>query len=347
MEKRTPDPQFQVYNTSDKFGNVLRTRNMDFDLQGYARLSPRMARLYSEVENSDFKLPLAIASQTGGAYQILTGKSNFGANVSVIGSTVLEDSGTREPTTSLESDAVWFRGLWHASTDTKVLSRPPTGGASETWTEQITGLTSGYMHVLSVNKSRVQLCVSDGNVVKQYNTSYVETTNLTIPSDYRIVGMEYNNGYMGIITRVINDGTKGNDQEAMFYYWRGASTEAQVAVGLGSDAGIAIIPYKSSFVVITRSGELKYFNGSGFQSLGAFPFYFLKNIYGSSKSTSALGKIFGLVDGEKIEEVVIDIANSLVHILTEEGRIPEMDEKEKGKEKPNGAALLQGKGGKG
>jgi hypothetical protein len=54
-----------------------------------------------------------------------------------------------------------------------------------------------------------------------------------------------------------------------------------------------------------------------------------------------------LVDGEKIEEVVIDIANSLVHILTEEGRIPEMDEKEKGKEKPNGAALLQGKGGKG
>lgn len=50
-----------------------------------------------------------------------------------------------------------------------------------------------------------------------------------------------------------------------------------------------------------------------------------------------------LVDGEKIEEVVIDIANSLVHILTEEGRIPESDEKEK----PNGAALLQGKGGKG
>jgi len=55
-----------------------------------------------------------------------------------------------------------------------------------------------------------------------------------------------------------------------------------------------------------------------------------------------------LVDGEKIEEVVIDIANSLVHILTEEGRIPERgDEKEKGKEKPNGAALLQEKGGKG
>lgn len=310
MEKRTPDPQFQVYNTSDKFGNVLRTRNMDFDLQGYARLSPRMARLYSEVENSDFKLPLAIASQTEGVFQILTAKANFGANVTVITSTVLEDSGTHEPTTSLESDAVWFNGLWHASTDTKVLSRPPTGGASETWTEQITGLTSGYMHVLSVNKSRVQLCVSNGNTVSQYDTSYATSalTRLTIPADYEVVGMAYNNGYMGITTRVINDGTKGNDQEAMFYYWRGASTEAQVAVGLGSDAGIAIIPYKSSFVVITRSGELKYFNGSGFQSLGAFPFYFLKNVYGSSKSTNALGKIFGIVDGERI---FINIGNGM------------------------------------
>jgi hypothetical protein len=56
-----------------------------------------------------------------------------------------------------------------------------------------------------------------------------------------------------------------------------------------------------------------------------------------------------LVDGEKIEEVVIDIANSLVHILTEEGRVPEVEEeKEKRKEekKIDGASLLLGKGGK-
>lgn len=308
MEHKAPDPQFRVPNISDKFGDVARTKNMNFDLQGYAQLSPRMVRLYSEVEDNDFALPLAIGRTAIGEMQIETGDSNFGATINTNSISVAQDTGTNEPTLTLDSDGCFFQGLWHASTATAVLSRPVTGGASQAWTSRITGLTSGVRHILRLNKSRVQLCVANGSVVKQYNTSYANTTDLTISTDYEISGMEYNSGYMGIITRLSNDGTRGQDQEAMFFHWNGASTEANNAVGIGSDAGIAVVPYKSSFIIITRDGELKYFNGSGFQTLAVFPFYFTKHIFGDAQDNNALGSLFAIVDGDNI---LINIGNDL------------------------------------
>lgn len=296
----TPNPQYKVPNISDKFGDIIRTRNINLDLQGYAQLSPRMAMLYSENDDNDFALPLAIGKYAIGEFQVLTGDRNFGVAVGTASISTTEDTGSNTPQATLDSDGAWFQGLWHACTATAVLSRPASGGASQAWTSRITGLTSGVRHIIRQHKSRVQLCVSNGNVVKQYDTSYSGTTDLTIPADYEISGMEYNNGYMGIITRLASNGTTGNDNEAMFYQWSGASTSANISIGLGSDAGIAIFAYKSSFVVVTRSGELKYFNGAGFQTIATFPFYFTQHTFGDAQNNNALGNVFGYVAGDNI-----------------------------------------------
>lgn len=312
---RTPNPQFRALNISDKFGDVLRTRNMNFDMQGYVQLSPRMARMYSKLDNTHFELPLSIGKQATGQMQVLTADANFGTTISTDEITVAEDTGGSNPSATYDSDGAWFNGLWHVSTATAVLSRPASGGASQAYTSQITGLTSGKRHILKQNKSRVQLCVSNGNVVKQYTTGYVNTTDLTIPADYEISGMEYNNGNIGIITRLASDGTLGNDQEAMFYTWNGSGTSANQAVSLGCDAGIAIFPYKSSFVVITRSGEGKYFNGAGFQTLFTFPFYFTTQVYSDIQANNALGNVFGFISGDNI---LINIGSEL-SIATRDG----------------------------
>lgn len=308
MDYITPNPKFSVPNISDKFGNVLRTKNVNFDIQGYAQLSSRMARLYSDSSDNDYNIPMAIGRQAEGDFQVLTGESNYGTALGVTALTVSEDTGTGAPGATLDSDGCWFQGLWHASTDTKVYSRPATGGASETWTSRITGLTSGVRHILKVHKGRVQICVSNKNVVKQYDTLYSGTVDLTIPADYEISGMAYNSGNMGIITRLANDGTKGQDQEAMFFLWNGSTTGPNATVGLGSDAGIMIIPYKSSFAVLTRDGELKFYNGSGFQTIATFPFFFTKHVYGDVLSNNGLGSVFATIDGDNI---LIHIGNML------------------------------------
>lgn len=291
MSARIPQASWEQPNTSDKFGNVWRTKNINFDLDGYAQLSPRMVSLYNDSADGDFGVPLAIGRQEAGGFQVATSEANYTTAINTVVKTISENTGSPNPDITFNGDACWYQGLWHASTDTAVLSRPATGGGGQAWTSRITGLTSGKRHILRPFKSRVSICASNGHVVKQYDSSYSSTTDLTIPTDYEISGMAYNADKMGIITRLANDGTVGQDQEAQFFPWNGSTTGA-VGYGLGSDAGIAIIPYLSSFVVLTRAGQLLYWNGGGFQVLESFPFYFSGNVYGDVQGNNALGAVF-------------------------------------------------------
>lgn len=292
--------QWTQPNNSDKAGSVWATKNIDFDEEGYLKLSPRMVRVMDDGINGDFGFPVSIGRHSMGGFQVATASdANFSVTITEQQNTWAEDSGTAEPTLSFDSNAVWFQGLWHASTATAVFSKAsPTSSA--TWTSRITGLTSGVQHKLCVFASRVSLCVSNGNVVKQYNTSYSGTTDLTIPTDFEVVGMAYNNERLGIITRLANDGTDGQDQEAQFITWTGATTGATSTFGIGSDAAVSIIPYKSSFVILTRSGELLYFNGGGFQKLGALPFFYESVTWGDVQANNVLGDSPMVVDGDVI-----------------------------------------------
>ena len=289
---------WKITNASDKEADIFYVENISFDERGYAKLSPRMVRLYSDNDDSHFGLPLSIGRMADGEYQVATDEANWQAAVSAVAKTFTEDTGTDNPTTTLDTDGAWFQGLWHVSTDTAFLSRPATGGGSQAYTPRISGLTSGMRHLFEVFKSRVSLVISNKNVLKQYDSSYSNTTDLTIPSDFEISGIAYNGGKIGIVTRLANDGTKGQDQDAMFFIWGGATTGSNGDAQLGSDAGIGIEAYGSSFIVVTRSGELKYWNGGGFQTLATFPFFKSPYIYGDALTNNALGNVFMRVHGD-------------------------------------------------
>jgi hypothetical protein len=300
MIKLPVNSQWTQPNNSDKFGSVWATKNIDFDEEGYLKLSPRMVRVMDDSENGDFGFPVAIGRHTMGGFQVATASdANFSVDITEQQNTWTEDSGTAEPTLTFDSNAVWFQGLWHASTATAVFSKA-SPASNATWTSRITSLTSGVQHKLCVFASRVSLCVSNGNVVKQYNSSYSGTTDLTIPSDFEIVGMAYNNERMGIITRLANDGTDGQDQEAQFITWTGATTGATSTFGIGSDAAVSIVAYKSSFVILTRAGELLYFNGGGFQRLAALPFFYESVTWGDVQANNVLGDSPMVVEGDVI-----------------------------------------------
>lgn len=292
-----PENLWKIPNTSDKFGSLQFVENMNFDELGYMKLSQRMMLFHDSDDNNDFGIPLAFIRISFGSYIVPT-SSNAVFNVAVDNSTqdFLENSGTNEPTCTSDSHGEYFNDLLLVSTATSVFSRALSGSQSAAWTSRITELTSGKRHFLRVFKNRNTICVTNGNVVKQYTTAYAASVDLTIPSDYEAIGLAYNADTMAVVTRPASVTANGN---AYFFVWDGATTSAGAGYDTGSDVVIAVAPYLSSFALITRAGELLYFNGGGFTKLAQFPFYFSDFYHSSSLNDLGYGDIM-TVGGDKI-----------------------------------------------
>lgn len=290
-------------NRSDKynpnaFGLLDLTKNINFDEEGYLKLSPRTVTIIDEAENGDFGVPLAIGKVSETEFIVATSSNaNFNISIPTTTLTCAENDGTAEPTLTSDSYAVYFNDKWVATTATGMFYRDISSDDSATWTDtSITATTSGVKHILEVFRSRNQLCISNGNTVREYNTAFSLQVTLTIPADFEIVGMAYNNYKMGIITR---PATASANTNAFLFIWDGSSTTAGQGVDIGSESAISITAYKASFVVLTRSGKLLYFNGGGFDTLDEFPFYNDGYQLGLSTSDVAFGENM-IVDDDKI-----------------------------------------------
>lgn len=266
--------QWTQLNSSYKAGALWATKNINLDEEGIMKLSPRMVNIFddsettSNVGSANFDIPVAFGRSSQGTFYMGTTDEPFDVSVSTTTKSISEDTSSNNPNMSFDSHACWWQNRWYASTST-IVSYNTAG----TWTASaITGLTSGVRHWLTVFKNRKSLCVSNGNVVKQYDTSHSNTVDLTIPSDFEIIGMAYNNYRLGIITRQGSE-SSGQNSNAFFFVWDGSTTEASVGLDIGSTQAIAVAPYKSSFVILTIEGQLLYFNGGGFDELARFPFY--------------------------------------------------------------------------
>lgn len=287
-------------NKSDRVGSLAWTKNINLDKKGYIKLSPRSVNIFDNSEDTtnvgdtNFNIPVALGRTSNGQFYLATTDEPFNINLANTAKTIAEDSASNNPNLNFQSHGAWFQNRFHESTDTTVGYN--TAG---TWTASaITGLTSGVRHYITTFASRNQICVSNGNVVKQYDTAYSNTTDLTIPSDFEITGLAYNNSRMAVITRLGND-SSGQNQESRFYLWDGASTGAISDAGVGAYATIAVKPYKTSFIILTSSGQLLYWNGGGFEELASFPFYFSELHWGDLLNHFAYGDNI-VVDGDNI-----------------------------------------------
>lgn len=284
--------KFSQQNKSDLFGNLSATRNMNFDEAGYAKLSSRTISFKSEKDDNNFNIPISFG-RDGNEFHIVTADSPYDLNITESDFSIAEDTNTNAPTLSFDSWGKWFQNRWHASTNTKIWY---TTGAA--WTDTGATLTTGKVHALETFKNKNSLAVTNGNTVQLLDTSYGLTITLTIPSDFEAVGLSYSNAKMGIITK-LSDTIAGQNQEAFFFVWDGGSAQAGQGYPMGSDAILAIAPYKSSWVILTRNGELFYFNGGGFELLDSLPFSFLNTKWGDSTNRITFGDVMQ-VEGDKV-----------------------------------------------
>jgi len=310
MVKLPINTRYTQLNTSDLTGDLWYSKNIDLSEEGYAKLSSRVVSLFNESITGNVRLPLAFGrgSEFAGSidYAITqSGTKGYWLTLLPNSITLNIDVGTGVPTLTNDSHGIWYRNLWHVTDDTELYTKTSLADTA-TYTAKSASLTSGKAHPLEVFKNRDTICVGNGNTVKQFDNTYSASTTLTLPTDYEVVDLAYSNYQMGVLT-VLSDSAANQYQEAMFFVWDGTSTSATQGITIGSDAGIAVIPYAGSFVILNRLGELKFFTGGGWQLLATLPFFYKKLIWGLtstfgsgfSSARNSLGDVMK-VDGDNI-----------------------------------------------
>ena len=263
-----------VSGVSDFFGTIHYTRNINLDEDGYIKLSSRAVALLSEQDDADAELANAFGkSGSGGGtitvYVLTSGKA-WTLSFAETSLSVTKDSDS--PAFTSDSHGKWFHNFWVTTEDIDFNT-----GSGAAYTDRGNN-TTGKMHPIEVFRNRNTICFGDGNTVKQYSESggtFTADTTLTIPIDFEVIGLAYANNRMGVLTIINPDTLTGQNQEAFFFVWDGANTTAEQGIPIGSDFGLGVVAYKGSWVVLTRTGQLLFATGGGFQQLAAFPFYHL------------------------------------------------------------------------
>jgi len=261
--------RFSQPNSSDLLGNVYYTKNINFDLEGYISLSPRAIAWANETTNPDLRTPISVGLSSPDNF-LLTTNQSFNFIASNTFNTLITDPGTNTPGGSTYSQGIFYNNAWHVSTSNEVKSKT-TGN----WTTVISAgtLTALVKHPLGVFANTNRLCVGDLNRVRSFNSSYSLVQTLELPQTYEVTGMAYNNSKLAVVTKT-SFSALGQGQEAYFFIWDGATAQANQGYGVGATEIYSVIPYKSSFLILTNNGQLRYFNGGGFEDVGQFPVYF-------------------------------------------------------------------------
>jgi hypothetical protein len=268
--------RFSQPNNSDLFGNIWYTKNCNFDEEGYVKLSARAVALTSEEDDSDWGFPLAFGRHGTSDFFVASNDEPLIISISNTNLTaeIDTDSGG-DPTPDLGTNTwgKWWQNRWYVVNDDasdELYYKTPSNG---NWTATGVNLTNSVEHPLEVFRNRATLCIGNGNVVKQITTAHGASVDLTLPADYEVKGLSYSNNRLGIITK-LSDSADGQNQEAFFFVWDGATTSAQAGFPVGSDGIKAMAPYKSSWVIITNAGQFLFFNGGGFEQITALPFFY-------------------------------------------------------------------------
>lgn len=303
MIKLPNNKRWKTDYSSDCFGSIVAGQNLDFDREGYLSLAPRAVNIYNQDSDAGFSYPFAIeyfANSTADGYLVLTRGGAY--NVVISSGVAVTEIATDSTFANAFPDLVIWQGLavFSAHTGTTVQS---WDGAS--FTSRITGLTSTKPIPLCVFENKNQLAVGNGNTVKTYNSSWSLQVTCTLPADYEVISIRWEENKVFIGTRNIHGG------EGKIFVWNGAGTEAQAGYGVGCARVYSLCRYKAGIVAIVNSGQILRWNGGGFEPLkdaygveANFPVWYEDRLWQDEDSGVArIGKVFdrgSIADGDII-----------------------------------------------
>ena len=267
------DKRFKLANSTDLFGNIYSTRNINFDSEGTLKLSEGSTAFKSEVDDTDFDTPVGFGAYgTGSGFlstldktYLLDFTSQYSASKDLAAST---------PTGGVRSHAVWWQDAWYQTQNSSLVRATifPV-----TWSASLATLTSSINHPLCVFKNRNTMLIGNGNTIMQIDSSHSTAgqSQLTLPVELEVTSIAYGNNYVAIGTKNKQTNNGSNNTNAFMFIWDGTSSSANVGLSVESTYVIAVSNYQeSSFIALTGAGQLLKYNGSGFDVIANLPFYY-------------------------------------------------------------------------
>lgn len=247
------------------------TKNISFDKDGYLKLSHGVRALTSENISATFDMPMAIVREDDYGYFVASYDEAFQVDATAVfckPPTQITTTDVIDP--ALQSDAKYFNGLFAVTGDTDVRYYDD---ATNTWTITNLSLSSivHAQHPICVMPNQAAVAIANVYDVKLYSSPLTATPTLlrtlTILSDYYITSMCYfnQNLYIGTMNRY--------GGRALLYVWNGNGTAAQAAYEIESNHIMDVCVHKDSVWLVSGSGALLRFNGTGFSIMGTFPVY--------------------------------------------------------------------------
>lgn len=271
-----PDPvtkKFQQDNSSDIFGNISESKNIDFSQKGYLKLSNSPRAVINEVIDANWdRVSVILFNGDSSNYFSQGWDEPFSISTDVLANipTLIVDANA--PNGGLAADATWFDAKLAVSesTDLKYYD-----SSTNTWTDTNVSLTSGGQHPVQnfLNKSALAVC--NINTVKLYSVlSATPTllTTLTIPADFIITSAKYFNQNLYVGTRHKFGG------KAAMYIWNGEGTAAQTVIETKANIIHDICVFQDSVISLLSNGGLFRVNGSTLQFVDAFPIYYTERV---------------------------------------------------------------------
>jgi hypothetical protein len=286
MFKIPNNKKISVSSSSDVIGNIYRTKNLNFDEQGKIKLAHRTMAVANSADLTDLGSSYVLNVTELDDYKIMIGSDEALYHSNMTGLTAnaefprfLKDASTGSPTLDSfgRNDAVNWKGTLYVTNGSDIYSFNGT----DTWTV----FSTGNYEIIEpfVNLDRLA-CVS-GNTINLLDSSANVTTTLTIPSQFAIQSVIWNNYKIYIATADRQAGGNG-----VIFEWDGLSSSANFGYQIDSIMVMTVAPYKSGCVFVTNKGKVAYYSSGSEQILGYFPIFF-KNIAWSITSSLFNNKI--------------------------------------------------------
>lgn len=287
--------RWQNVQSSDLLGSIIKSRNLDFNEDGYVSLARKPMAIFTEhagvsaTGDADFQDAFAIAADDT-YYYVFTSDDQFGFTFSETAIVAATISTSSEPTTNGVSDAVSYNGAIAVTGTTTLDYLSSFNGANGggTWANASDfSLSTNGPHPLCRIEHRRTLAVGDANVVYQTDAAAWtddDTNILTLPAEYIVTSMRWRGNKLYIGTRTLG-GTN-----AMLFIWSGSGTSAEAGYPVDADWIYAVVEYGSSVALLTSAGQLLRFNGGGFDVLANLPVYYTPYSWTENAGATTRGK---------------------------------------------------------
>jgi hypothetical protein len=278
------DSRFQVQNGPEVKPNIAFTRNVNFDEEGYIKQSSPLIKVYDESQAATFGAVSDIIDTQSTVFKIITDDEIFDLELDNL--EVAVDAGAPDGQTTSRV-AGWGRGDILTDTSDGISQYDESADA---WIQR----NNDSVGFLTEFPSRQTWVAEASGGVNQYaigelDDNPLSTTStgpdLELPNYYTVTGLAYSNYRIGVATEHENGG------QAMFFTWDGASASANTGTPVDAPIILDVCHYKNSWVVLTSRGQLLYFNGGGWDTLGDLPPYYFNVVWIQNGGSVQYGSI--------------------------------------------------------